>query len=126
MYPIKDVANPCLGKTSRTASTGRLSAFYSVFTFIFFCFMLGCRSLSLPLISCDLDIERTLRQLRSVRNSNLLKEHPTKTMGDNNPMALRDHNLPTTYTSPICLSCQMLRQLTMRLSLALYRVYHLF
>jgi hypothetical protein len=24
-------------------------------------------------------------------------------MGDNNPMALRDHYLPTTYTSPTCL-----------------------
>jgi hypothetical protein len=49
--------------------------------------MLGRRSLSLPLISCDPDIERTLRQLISERNSNLLGERTTKTMGDNNPMA---------------------------------------
>jgi hypothetical protein len=66
--------------------------------------MLGRRSLSLPLISCDPNIERTLRQLRSERNSNLLGEHITETMGDNNPMALRDHYLPTTYTSPTCLT----------------------
>jgi hypothetical protein len=39
--------------------------------------MLGRRSLSLPLISCDPDIERTLRQLRSERNSNLLGKHAT-------------------------------------------------
>jgi hypothetical protein len=30
----------------------------------------------------------------------LLGEHPTKAMGDDNPMTLRDHYLPTTYTSP--------------------------
>jgi hypothetical protein len=62
--------------------------------------MLRRHSLSLPLISCDLNIERTLRQLRSERNSNLLGERPTETMGDNNPLALRDHYLLTTYTSP--------------------------
>jgi hypothetical protein len=33
----------------------------------------------------------------------LLGERATKIMGDNNPMALRDHYLPTTYTSPTCL-----------------------
>jgi hypothetical protein len=62
--------------------------------------MLGRRSLSLPLIYSDLDIGRTLRQLRSERDSNLLGECPTETMGDNNTMALRDHYLPTTYTPP--------------------------
>ena len=51
--------------------------------------MLGCRSLSLPLITCDLNIERTFRWLG---------EHTTKTMGD--PLALRGHYLPTTFTSP--------------------------
>jgi len=61
---------------------------------------MGRRSISLPFISCDPDIEHALRQLRIERNSNLLGESPTKTMGDNNPMALRDHYLPTTYTSP--------------------------
>jgi hypothetical protein len=65
--------------------------------------MLGCPFLLLPLISCDPDIERSLRQLRSKRNSNLLGECATETMGDNNPMALRDHYLPTTYISPTCL-----------------------
>jgi hypothetical protein len=65
--------------------------------------MLGRHSLSLPLIYCNPDIERTLRQLRSERSSNLLEKHAIETMGDNNPMALRDHYLPTTYTSPTCL-----------------------
>jgi hypothetical protein len=65
--------------------------------------MLDHRSLSLPLIFWDPDIERTLRQLRSERNSNLPRERTTETMGDNNPIALRDHYLPTTYTSPTCL-----------------------
>lgn len=65
--------------------------------------MLGRRSLSLPLISCYPDIERILRQLRSERNSNLLGKRTTETMGDDNPIALRDHYLPTTYTSPTCL-----------------------
>jgi hypothetical protein len=65
--------------------------------------MLGQRSLSLPLNSCDPDIECTLRQLRSERNSNFLEEHPTEIMGDDNCMALRDHYLPTMYTSPTCL-----------------------
>jgi hypothetical protein len=65
--------------------------------------MLGRHCLSLLLISCDPDIERTLRQLRSERNSNLLGERTIETMGDDNPMALRDHYLPTTYTSPTCL-----------------------
>jgi hypothetical protein len=36
-------------------------------------------------------------------NSDLLGERPTKTMGDDNPMALRDHYLPTPYTSLTCL-----------------------
>jgi hypothetical protein len=57
----------------------------------------------LPLICCDPDIERTLRQIRFERNSNLLGERPSETMGYNNPMALRNHYLPATYTSPTCL-----------------------
>ena len=63
--------------------------------------MLGRRSLSLPLIACDPDIEHTLRQLRAEKNSNLLREHTTETMGDH--VALRDHYLPTTHTSLTCL-----------------------
>jgi hypothetical protein len=65
--------------------------------------MLGRHSLPSPLISCDPDIERTFRQLRSERDSNLLRERPTESMGDNNPMALRYHYLPITYTFPTCL-----------------------
>jgi hypothetical protein len=41
--------------------------------------MLGRRSLSLPLNSCDPDIERIFRQLRFERNSDLLGERPTET-----------------------------------------------
>jgi hypothetical protein len=73
------------------------------FFFIFFWFMLGRRSLLLPLNSYDPDIERTFRQLRFERNSNLLGKRPTETIGDDNRMALRDHYLPTAYTSPTCL-----------------------
>ena len=65
--------------------------------------MLGRRSLSFPLIPCDLELERTLRQTRIERNSNLLEEHHTKTIGEVNHMALRDHYLPTTYITPSCL-----------------------
>jgi len=76
---------------------------FFLFIFIFYCFMLNHRSLSLPLNSCDLEIERTLRQLRSEKNSNLLEERLTKTIDENNHMALKDHYLPTTYTSLTCL-----------------------
>jgi len=65
--------------------------------------MLSHCFLSLLLISCDPDIDCTLKKLRSERNSDLLEERPTETMGDNSPMALRDHYLPTMYTSPTCL-----------------------
>jgi hypothetical protein len=62
--------------------------------------MLGHHSLSLPLIAFDLDIERTIRQLRVERNSNLLEERTIETIGD--PIALRDHCLATTSTSSSC------------------------
>jgi hypothetical protein len=88
--------------------------------------MLGHHSLSLPLITYDLDFECTLRQTRAKRNSNLLGERHTETMGDGNLVALRDHYLPTMYTSPHVSGCRTLRQPTMRLSLALYKVYHIF
>jgi hypothetical protein len=42
--------------------------------------MLGRRSLSLPLIPCDPDIEHTLRQLRAERKASLSKENTTDTM----------------------------------------------
>jgi hypothetical protein len=42
--------------------------------------MLGRRSLYLPLITCDPDIEHTLRQLRAKRKYNLPKEPTTNTM----------------------------------------------
>jgi hypothetical protein len=65
--------------------------------------MLGHRSLSFPLISCDPNIKHTLRKLRSERNSNLLRERLNETMSDDNPMTLRDHYLPILYSSPTCL-----------------------
>jgi hypothetical protein len=65
--------------------------------------MLVRHSLSIPLISCNLDIECTLRQLRSERNYNLLREYPTETMAEEHLVALRDHYHPTTYTSPSCI-----------------------
>jgi hypothetical protein len=50
--------------------------------------MLGRRSLSLPLIACDPNIEHTLRQLRAEMNFNLPKEHTTDTMAGANHVAL--------------------------------------
>jgi hypothetical protein len=65
--------------------------------------MLGRRSLSLPLISCDPDIEHTLRQIRAERNSKLSKENTTDTMVGAPHVALQDHYIPPTYTTPSCL-----------------------
>ena len=63
--------------------------------------MLGHHSLSFLLSACDSDIEHIIRQLKAERNSNLLEECTIETIGD--PIALRDHNLPTTSTSSSCL-----------------------
>ena len=65
--------------------------------------MLGRRSLSLPLIACDPSIEHTLRQLRDKKNSNLPKEYTTDTMAKPNHVALQDHYIPPTSTTPSCL-----------------------
>jgi uncharacterized coiled-coil protein SlyX len=65
--------------------------------------MLGRRSLSLLLITCDPGIEHTLRQLRAKRKSNLPKEHTTDTMVGVPHVALQDHHIPPTYTTPSCL-----------------------
>jgi hypothetical protein len=65
--------------------------------------MLGRRSLSLPLISCDLDIEHTLRQLRAEKKANLPKEPTTDIMAGAPHVALQDHYIPPTYTTPSCL-----------------------
>jgi hypothetical protein len=65
--------------------------------------MLGRRSLSLPLISYDPDIEHTLRQLRVKRKSNLPKEPTTDIMVGAPNVALQDHYIPPTYTTPSCL-----------------------
>jgi hypothetical protein len=59
--------------------------------------MLGCRSLSIPLIDYDPDIEHILRQLRAERNSNLPKEHTTDTVAGVNHVALQDNYIPLTY-----------------------------
>ena len=65
--------------------------------------MLGCRSLSLPLVTCDPDIEHAFRQIKAERNSNLSKEHTTDTMAGANHVALQDHYIPPTYTTLSCL-----------------------
>jgi hypothetical protein len=65
--------------------------------------MLGRRSLSLPLITCDPNIEHTLKQLRAKRKSNLPKEPTTNTMAKAPHVALQDHYIPLTYTTPSCL-----------------------
>ena len=65
--------------------------------------MLGHRSLSLPLITCDPNIEHTLRQLRAKWKSNLPKEHTTDTMAEVPHVALQEHYIPPTYTTPSCL-----------------------
>jgi hypothetical protein len=65
--------------------------------------MLGHRSLPLPLNSCDPNIEHTLRQLRAERKANLSKENTTGTMAGAADVALQDHYIPPTYTTPLCL-----------------------
>ena len=65
--------------------------------------MLGCRSLSLPLIACDPNIEHTLRQLRAEKKANLSKENITDTMVGAPHVALQDHYIPPTCTTPSCL-----------------------
>jgi hypothetical protein len=65
--------------------------------------MLGRRSLSFPLNSCDPDIEHTLRQLRAEKKANLSKENTTGTLAGAPHVALQDHYIPPTYTTPSCL-----------------------
>jgi hypothetical protein len=65
--------------------------------------MLGHRSLSLPLITCDPDIERTLRHLRAEKQSNLPSDPITDIMAGAPFVALQDHYIPPTYTTPSCL-----------------------
>jgi hypothetical protein len=65
--------------------------------------MLGRQSLSLPLISCDPDIEHTLRQISAERNSKLSTENTTDIMAGAPHVALQHHYIPPTYTTPSCL-----------------------
>jgi hypothetical protein len=65
--------------------------------------MLGRRSLSLPLISCDPDIEYTLKQLRAEKKASLPKESITDTMAGAPHVALQDHYISPTYITPSCL-----------------------
>jgi hypothetical protein len=65
--------------------------------------MLGRRSLSLPLISCYPNIEHTLRQLRAEKKASFSKENTIATMADASHVALQDHYIPPTYTTPSCL-----------------------
>jgi hypothetical protein len=64
--------------------------------------MLGRQSLSLPLISCDPDIEHTFRQLRAEKKASLSKENTINTMAGTPHVALQDHYIPPTYTTPSC------------------------
>jgi hypothetical protein len=65
--------------------------------------MFGRRSLSLPIFSCDLDIERTLIQLRTERNSSLRARSEEHMAEEPKPVLLRDHYVPPTYTPSSCL-----------------------
>ena len=65
--------------------------------------MLGHQSLSLPLITCDPNIEHTFRQISAEWNSNLPKEHTTDTMARANHVALQYHYIPPTYVTLSCL-----------------------
>jgi hypothetical protein len=65
--------------------------------------MLGRRSLSLPLVSWDSDIEHTLRQLRAERKASLSKENTIDTMAGIPHVVLQDHYIPPTYITPSCL-----------------------
>jgi hypothetical protein len=97
MYSIRNLANCAqapLCLCMHLSSTVCSSTLYSA---------IEHTSVSLPLITCDLKLECTLRQTRAERNSNLLGECPIETIDDGNPMVLRDHYLPTTYTSHTCL-----------------------
>ena len=81
-----------------------ISYFYVYFLFlILVLFVLGRQSLSLPLITCDSDIEHTLRKIRDERNSKLPKEHTTDTMAGASHIALQDHYISPTYITPSCL-----------------------
>jgi hypothetical protein len=60
--------------------------------------MFGCRLLLLPIISYDLDLERIPRRRRSERNSRRKARSNTPMDEEPNPMLLRDHYVPTTYT----------------------------
>jgi hypothetical protein len=65
--------------------------------------MLGRQSLSLPLITCDPDIERTLRHLRAEKKTNLPLDPITDIMAGAPQVALQDRYIPPTYTTPSCL-----------------------
>jgi hypothetical protein len=67
--------------------------------------MFGCRSLSHPLNLCGLELKHTLRQSRTKRKSSGSRERSTKHMAREGErlILLRDHYLPSTYTSPSCL-----------------------
>jgi hypothetical protein len=65
--------------------------------------MFGRRSLSLPIFPCDIDIERTLRQLRTERDSSLRACTVEHMAEEPRPKLLRDHYVPSTYTSSSCL-----------------------
>jgi hypothetical protein len=61
------------------------------------------RSLSLHFYPSDLDIERTLRQLRSERNPSLRAHSEEHMVEEPRPVLLRDHYIPSTYTPSSCL-----------------------
>jgi hypothetical protein len=65
--------------------------------------MFGHHSLSLPIFPCDLDIERTLRQLRIEKNSSLRARSLEHMAKEPKPVLLRDHYVSSTYTPSSCL-----------------------
>jgi len=60
--------------------------------------MFGRRSLLLPIIPYDLDLERIPRRCRYERNSRRKARSKTPMAEEQKPVLLRDHYVPTTYT----------------------------
>jgi hypothetical protein len=60
--------------------------------------MFGRRSLLLPIITNDLDLDRIPRRRRSERNSRRKARSKTPMAEEQKPVLLRDHYVPTTYT----------------------------
>jgi hypothetical protein len=60
--------------------------------------MFGRRSLSLPIFPYDPNLERISRRSRSKRNSRLRAHSKSPMAEEPEPVLLRDHYVPSTYT----------------------------